>query len=106
MKWFEMGRKAHQKIKFGSFAVNWTFRGETGHRNVARNGSFTFLQVPYNQNIMHSAMLNLIAYAEPSLSDASGRRGLVTLFLFALLFMLSSYIELFLVVKFSLRLTV
>ena len=39
LRWAE---KLNKKIKFGSFAVNWTFRGETGHRNnVARNGSFT-----------------------------------------------------------------
>ena len=60
---FEMGRKAQQKkIKLGSFALQWT--GLLGEKqDTAMLQGLVALQVPYNQSIMHSAMLNLIAYA-------------------------------------------
>ena len=78
------GKSRTKKIKFASFALQWT--GLSGEKqDTAMLQGLVALQVPYNQSIMHSAMLNLIAYAFPS--DAS---GVCTIYsLFALQFMLS-----------------
>ena len=61
MKWFEMGRKAEQK-KLDLDLLQWT--GLSGEKQgTAMLQGMVALQVPYNQSIMHSAILNLIAYA-------------------------------------------
>ena len=63
MEWFWDGEKSPtKKIKFGSFALQWT--GLLGEKqDTAMLQGMVALQVPYNQSIMHSAILNLIAYA-------------------------------------------
>ena len=62
-EWFWDGEKSPtKKIIFGSFALQWT--GLLGEKqDTAMLQGMVALQVPYNQSNMHSAMLNLIAYA-------------------------------------------